>query len=262
MARQQRLHTPKRKRTNRRASSSSSASCLGNFAELDHNRQSRTSVPEVVFCEGKTTVQVVEIVGRLFEREGKVLATRVSSEVGRAVCEAFPDAVYHDMARIVVLKPAESAPRAKLRASRAVRASYVAVVSAGTSDIPVAEEAAVTLEFLGAAVERLYDVGVAGLHRLLGRKEVLERAQVVIASAGMEGALPSVIGGLVSCPVIAVPTSVGYGTSMGGIAALLAMLNSCAPGVVVVNIDNGFGAAIHAHKILRSAEACRLRIST
>jgi hypothetical protein len=221
-------------------------------AVLDHGRAARTGVPEVIFCEGKTTRQVVEIVGRVVEREGRVLATRASPETAAAVIAAFPDAAYHSLARIVVIdrRPLPSTDAAAA-AAEAAPPPYVAVVTAGTSDLPVAEEASVTLEFLGARVERVNDVGVAGLHRLLSRREVLRQARVVIAVAGMEGALPSVIGGLVACPVVAVPTSVGYGANFGGLAALLAMLNSCAPGVAVVNIDNGFGAAVHAYKILK-----------
>ena len=223
------------------------------YAVLDHARRARTGVPEVVFCQGKTTQQVVEIMARLVEREGRALATRAAPEVAAAVAGAFPEAVYSCLARVIVLdrRPAMQADSTVADAAHGIPLPYVAVVTAGTSDIPVAEEAAVTLEFLGARVERVNDVGVAGLHRLLSQHEVLSQARVVIAVAGMEGALPSVIGGLVACPVIAVPTSIGYGASFGGLAALLAMLNSCAPGVAVVNIDNGFGAAVHAYKILR-----------
>ena len=221
-------------------------------AVLDHGRAARTGVPEVIFCQGKTTQQVVEIVARVVKREGRVLATRASPETAQEVLRSFPDAVYHELARVLVLdrRPAPGG-EAAAAAGEGATAPYVAVVTAGTSDLPVAEEAAVTLEFLGARVARVTDVGVAGLHRLLNRREVLRRARVVIAVAGMEGALPSVIGGLVACPVVAVPTSVGYGANFGGLAALLAMLNSCAPGVAVVNIDNGFGAAVHAYKILK-----------
>jgi hypothetical protein len=220
-------------------------------AVLDHERAERTGVPEVVFCQGKTTEQVVTIIARVIEHEGRVLATRLSPKKVQEVLRSFPDAVYHSLGRVLVVdrrpEPAgEAAPPVE-----GAPAPYVAVVTAGTSDLPVAEEAAVTLEFLGARVERVTDVGVAGLHRLLNRRDVLRGARVVIAVAGMEGALPSVIGGLVACPVVAVPTSIGYGASFGGLAALLAMLNSCAPGVAVVNIDNGFGAAVHAYKILK-----------
>jgi NCAIR mutase (PurE)-related protein len=222
-------------------------------AVLDHGRAARTGVPEVIFCEGKTTSQVVDIVRRVVEREGRVLATRVSPEMAEQVLRSFPDGVYHDLGRMLVVDRRPAAAEEGAAAAGEGAAPYVAVVTAGTSDLPVAEEAAVTLEFLGARVERVTDVGVAGLHRLLSRREVLRRARVVIAVAGMEGALPSVIGGLVACPVVAVPTSVGYGANFGGLAALLAMLNSCAPGVAVMNIDNGFGAAVHAYKIVRGS---------
>ena len=221
-------------------------------AVLDHDRAARTGVPEVVFCQGKTTHQVVDIVARVVEHEGRVLATRASPETAEAVLRSFPDGLYHSLARIIVIDRRSSlAGDAAAAAGERAASPYVAVVTAGTSDLPVAEEAAVTLEFLGARVERVNDVGVAGLHRLLSRRDVLRQARIVIAVAGMEGALPSVIGGLVACPVVAVPTSIGYGASFGGLAALLAMLNSCAPGVAVVNIDNGFGAAVHAYKILQ-----------
>jgi NCAIR mutase (PurE)-related protein len=214
------------------------------YAHLDHYRSRRTGVPEVVYCEGKTPTQVVEIMGQLLESSGRVLATRASIEKAEAVLERYPDARYNELSRVLLIE------RRRLPETPP-EAPYVAVATAGTSDMGVAEEAALTLEFLGDRVLRTYDVGVAGIHRLLGKREVLERARVVIAVAGMEGALASVIGGLVRCPVVAVPTSVGYGASFGGLAALLAMLNSCAPGVAVVNIDNGFGAAVHAHHILR-----------
>jgi NCAIR mutase (PurE)-related protein len=217
------------------------------FANLDHDRAQRTGIAEVIFCQGKTADQVVEICGRMVQREGRVLATRAAPEIARAVQQVFPDARYHPEARIISIG-AESPAKED--------APYVAVATAGTSDIPVAEEAALTLEFLGRSVRRVYDVGVAGIHRLLNRADVLQRAHVVIAVAGMEGALPSVIGGLVACPVIAVPTSIGYGASFNGLAALLAMLNSCAPGVAVVNIDNGFGAAALAHKIMNGGCSC------
>ncbi len=217
-----------------------------NFAVLDHTRAQRTGMPEVVFCQGKTTEQVVAIVGRMLEREGRVLATRASAETAAAVMQAYPAARWHAAARVIAV---DDGP-----AKANTDAPYVAVVTAGTSDIPVAEEAAVTLEFLGHAVRRVFDVGVAGIHRLLGRLDVLRGASVVIAVAGMEGALPSVLGGLVRGPLVAVPTSIGYGASFGGLTALLAMLNGCAPGVAVVNIDNGFGAAVHAHQIMSLME--------
>ncbi len=215
------------------------------FANLDHQRAERTGIAEVIFCQGKTPEQVVEIMRRFVQREGRALATRAAPEVAAAVLTAFPDAYYHPLARVIMAgcQPGKQHPD---------NAPYVAIATAGTSDIPVAEEAALTLDFLGDRVQRITDVGVAGIHRLLSRRAVLCGARVVIAVAGMEGALASVIGGLVACPVVAVPTSIGYGASFGGLAALLAMLNSCAAGVAVVNIDNGFGAAVHAHKILRS----------
>jgi hypothetical protein len=214
------------------------------FAVLDHGRAARTGMPEVVFCQGKTPAQVVAIVGRLLTHEGRALATRASTETAEAVLAAYPQARWHQTARVIALEEI-AAP------AHAADEPFVAVVTAGTSDIPVAEEAALTLEFLGHNVRRVYDVGVAGIHRLMNRLDVLRQAQAVIAVAGMEGALASVLGGLVACPVVAVPTSIGYGASFGGLAALLAMLNSCAPGVAVVNIDNGFGAAVHAHQIMR-----------
>jgi NCAIR mutase (PurE)-related protein len=217
------------------------------FAVLDHGRAARTGMPEVVFCQGKTPAQVVEIIGRLLTNEGRALATRASGETAEAVLAAYPQARWHQAARVIALGEAAAPPSA-------ANAPFVAVVTAGTSDIPVAEEAALTLEFLGHSVRRVYDVGVAGIHRLMNRLDVLRQAQIVIAVAGMEGALASVLGGLVACPVVAVPTSVGYGASFGGLAALLAMLNSCAPGVAVVNIDNGFGAAVHAHQIMRMTQ--------
>ena len=204
------------------------------YAVLDHHRRARTGVPEVVFCQGKTTQQVVEIMARLVEREGRALATRAAPEVAAAVAGAFPEAVYSCLARVIVLdrRPAMQADSTVADAAHGTSPALRGCRYGRYQRLPVAEEAAVTLEFLGARVERVNDVGVAGLHRLLSQHEVLRQARVVIAVAGMEGALPSVIGGLVACPVIAVPTSVGYGASFGGLAALLAMLNSCAPGVV------------------------------
>jgi pyridinium-3,5-biscarboxylic acid mononucleotide synthase len=220
---------------------------MSEFAILDHNRSARTGVPEVILCQGKTCEQIVKIVGRMLEHEQRVLATRASPEAADAVMREYPSAVYHPLPRIITAGEMRAVPDAGT-------APHVAVATGGTSDIPVAEEAALTLEFLGDPVQRIYDVGVAGIHRLLSRRELLEQARVVIAVAGMEGALASVVGGLVSCPVVAVPTSVGYGASFGGLAALLAMLNSCSPGVAVVNIDNGFGAAVHAHQILKGCQ--------
>jgi pyridinium-3,5-biscarboxylic acid mononucleotide synthase len=222
------------------------------FAVLDHGRAARTGMPEVVFCQGKTPAQVVAIVGRLLTKEGRALATRASIEIAQAVLAAYPQARWYQAARVIALGTSETPPYAE-------NTPFVAVVTAGTSDIPVAEEAALTLEFLGHSVQRVYDVGVAGIHRLINRLDVLRQAQVVIAIAGMEGALASVLGGLVACPLVAVPTSVGYGASFDGLAALLAMLNSCAPGVAVVNIDNGFGAAVHAHQIMRAIDDTRAK---
>lgn len=214
------------------------------FARVDHHRSLRQGQPEVVFCEGKTPEQVVSICERLAAMTGSFLGTRSSEHHAKAVRRAFPKAVWTPLARTVHLLPegANEAPS---------DAGTILVVSAGTSDLPVAEEAAVVAEVFGHRVERLADVGVAGIHRLLASSERLQGADVIIVVAGMEGALPSVVGGLVAAPVIAVPTSVGYGASFGGLAALLGMLNSCAAGVTVVNIDNGFGAAAAASRICR-----------
>jgi NCAIR mutase (PurE)-related protein len=211
------------------------------FARIDHHRALRQGMPEVVFAQGKKPEQVAAILEKLAARNPLVIATRADREDLDAVKALLPEARCFPDARIIAVgeapEPDENAP-------------YVLVVSAGTSDQPVAEEAAVTAELLGLRVRRLYDVGVAGIHRLLSYQDLLQGAAVIIAVAGMEGALPSVVGGLVRAPVIAVPTSVGYGASFGGLAALLGMLNSCASGVAVVNIDNGFGAAVLARRIL------------
>jgi pyridinium-3,5-biscarboxylic acid mononucleotide synthase len=215
------------------------------FARIDHHRSLRQGQPEVVFCEGKTPDQVTAICERLEAVDGMFLGTRASESVAARLRDRFPRMLWNPLARTVHLPPAEQPERAPVTGS-------ILVVSAGTSDLPIAEEAAVVAEAFGHAVERLVDVGVAGVHRLLAAGEQLQRARVVIVVAGMEGALPSVVGGLVAAPVIAVPTSVGYGASFGGLAALLAMLNSCAAGVTVVNIDNGFGAAAAASRICRS----------
>jgi NCAIR mutase (PurE)-related protein len=215
-------------------------------AKLDLHRGIRTGFPEVVFCQGKTCEQSVEIVKRLAAHHAKVLATRMAPDVAEKIAAAVAGCTYHAAARILVVdRPGEKADGA------AEDAKYVMVLCAGTADIPVAEEAAVTAETMGSLVERSYDIGVAGLHRLLDQRERIMQANVLIVVAGMEGALPSVVGGLVSCPVIAVPTSVGYGASFGGLSALLAMLNSCAAGVAVMNIDNGFGAGYFAHLVNR-----------
>ncbi|NWG45634.1 MAG: nickel pincer cofactor biosynthesis protein LarB [Alphaproteobacteria bacterium] len=207
---------------------------------LDHDRHRRTGTGEVIYGGHKTPEQIRDAFVALAARGNGVLATRVGLEAAALVLEAVPGAEHHPNARIVML-----------RGEREPAAHTIAVVTAGTSDLPVAEEAALTCEFLGNTVKRISDVGVAGIHRILSRAEELRRARVVIVVAGMEGALPSVVGGLVDKPVIAVPTSVGYGAAFGGIAALLGMLNSCASGVSVVNIDNGFGAGFLASRINR-----------
>jgi NCAIR mutase (PurE)-related protein len=212
------------------------------FARIDHHRTLRQGHPEVVFCEGKTTDQVVAICGRLAAMTGTFLGTRCTPEQAAALAAAHPAVRHNTLARTAYLPPdGETAAGAG--------AGTILVISAGTSDLPVAEEAAVVAEAFGHRVARLVDVGVAGLHRLLAAGDQLREADVIIVVAGMEGALPSVVGGLVKAPVIAVPTSVGYGASFGGLAALLGMLNSCAAGVTVVNIDNGFGAAAAASRI-------------
>lgn len=210
---------------------------------LDTHRELRQGTPEVVYGAGKSAEQLIEILGCIFQSHNRALATRVSRRKARAVEEALPEARYNGISRLITMgsRPEPSSH------------PYAVVACAGTSDLPVAEEASQTLEFLGHRVERLTDVGVAGLHRLLAKLEKLRGAGVILSVAGMEGALTSVIGGLVACPVIGVPTSVGYGVSRGGEAALRAMLSSCASGVSVVNIDNGFGAAMAASSILGSA---------
>lgn len=209
------------------------------FAKLNHHRFLRKGFPEVVFCQGKTAEQIVEIIARLLPSANTILATRASPEVFTAVQKLTPKARYHPLARLIVVGN-ESEERGN---------ELILVVTAGTADIPIAEEAAVTAEAMGNKVERIYDVGVAGLHRLLDHKGKLFQANVLIAIAGMEGALASIISGMVDKPVIAVPTSVGYGASFQGLAALLGMLNACAPGIAVVNIDNGFGAGYLASLI-------------
>lgn len=217
------------------------------FAKLDHHRTLRNGFPEVVYCPGKTTEHILTILEHLTARSRKVLASRATAEVAEAVQTVFPQAEYHKLARMLVV-PGVGVER---ESEIARPTGTVLVVSAGTADLPVAEEAAVTATEMGSPVERLYDVGVAGIHRLLDHQERLFAANVLIVVAGMEGALASVVGGLVSRPVVAVPTSVGYGASFHGLSALLTMLNSCATGVGVVNIDNGFGAGYLAHLINR-----------
>jgi hypothetical protein len=217
------------------------------FAQVDTHRSLRKGFPEVIYGAGKTSDQVVRIAERILEQESCVLITRITAEHARAFRARFKRAVYHPTARCLTL---ERRPLPK-------REGTIAVLCAGTSDLPVAEEAAVTADIMGNRVERLFDVGVAGLHRLLNQLDLLQRAHVLVVVAGMEGALPSVVAGLVSRPVIAVPTSVGYGASFGGVAALLGMLNSCGSGVTVVNIDNGFGAGYAASLMNALAEQRR-----
>jgi NCAIR mutase (PurE)-related protein len=203
------------------------------FAKIDNHRAERCGSPEAVFCEGKTAEQVAQIVQKMNEGLHNILATRASTEIFAAVKKLVPAAEYHEQARLIIVRKEELTPDPT---------RMILVMTAGTSDIPVAEEAALTAELMGHRVERVFDVGVAGIHRLFAQEEKIRAANVIIVAAGMEGALASVVGGLVNKPVIALPTSVGYGASFEGLAALLGMLNSCAAGVAVVNIDNGFGA--------------------
>jgi NCAIR mutase (PurE)-related protein len=212
------------------------------FAKVDHHRGLRDWVPEVILGEGKTPAQIVEIAGRLLERADRLLVTRLAPEAASAVLEAVPDATHHPTARCVTVER-----------TAVPKTPGVAVLCAGTADLPVAEEAAITAEIAGNEVNRLYDVGVAGIHRLFDQLPAIRDARALVVVAGMEGALPSVVAGLVSSPIIAVPTSIGYGASFNGLAPLLAMLNSCAAGVAVVNIDNGFGAGYMAAAINRIA---------
>jgi hypothetical protein len=218
---------------------------ISDFARLDHHRALRQAMPEFVYAEGKSAEQLATIMASMVERDGKALASRVTDAQYEAIRFRLPEAVYHPIARLVTVG---SFPRMKV--------GQVLVIAAGTADVPVAEEAAGVLRFLGDSTRTLFDVGVAGIHRLLEHANYLKDSDVTIVAAGMEGALPSVVGGLIDCPVIAVPTSVGYGASFGGLAALLGMLNSCATGLTVVNIDNGVGAAAAAHRMLT-----RLRLS-
>lgn len=214
------------------------------FAKIDHHRQLRTGFPEVIWGPGKTTAQIAQIINVLRQNSPVVMATRIEAEIAVQLQEQVTDLVYYPLARICAI--AASAPENPPK-------GIISILTAGTADIPVAEEAAVTAQLCGFSVQRLWDVGVAGIHRLLNHRHLLDAADVLIVVAGMEGALPSVVAGLVDRPVIAVPTSIGYGTSFGGIAPLLTMLNSCAVGIGVVNIDNGFGAAMLAGQILRTA---------
>jgi NCAIR mutase (PurE)-related protein len=206
------------------------------FARVDHDRARRRGFPEVIYCAGKTSKQVIAIGREILSRSDLLLATRASPELARLFLKSFPKAKYHSDARILVV---ERKPVKKCKGP-------IAVVAAGTSDMPVAEEAAITAQTMGNHVKRFYDVGIAGLHRIMKVRDEIGQCSVVIVVAGMEGALPGVVSGLIDKPVIAVPTSVGYGTGLGGIAALLSMLNSCSSGITVVNIDNGFGAAFAA----------------
>lgn len=203
------------------------------FAKIDNHRAERRGFPEAVFCEGKTAEQVAQIIEKMNEGNRNILATRAGAETFAEVKKRVPEAEYYELARLIVVKKEEISPDPN---------RFILVMTAGTSDIPVAEEAALTAELMGHRVERVFDVGVAGIHRLFAQQEKIRAANVLIVAAGMEGALASVVGGLLSKPVVALPTSVGYGASFGGVAALLGMLNSCAAGVAVVNIDNGFGA--------------------
>lgn len=213
------------------------------FACIDHHRSLRRGVSEVIFGEGKEVSEITGIMKRMFENGDDILVTRLSTDKAEMVRKEFPDSTYHDRARVLTLIKNDIEITGK---------GKILVISAGTSDIPVAEEAAVTARFMGNEVDTLFDLGVSGLHRLLAHNERLMNASVIVVAAGMEGALPSVVGGLVDKPVIAVPTSIGYGASFQGVAALLGMLNSCASGVTVVNIDNGFGAGYAASVINRS----------
>lgn len=210
------------------------------YAKLDTHRKMRSGFAEVIFCSGKADAHLLNIFGKLYEEDGEVMGTRATSHQHEMIKAAYPEVVYDEISRIIKIeKPGKQ------------RVGKIAVCSAGTADIPVAEEAAQTAEYFGSHVERLYDVGVAGIHRILSQLDVIQSANCVIAVAGMEGALASVIGGLVDKPVIGVPTSVGYGASLGGISALLTMINSCANGISVVNIDNGYGAGYTATQINR-----------
>jgi len=205
------------------------------FAKIDHHRHLRQGIPEVVFAQGKKEEDVVSISHAIFKKSGKLLVTKASTEIYKKL--NIKTSAFHPLSGTISANGERS------------KTGHILILSAGTSDIPVAEEAAVTASFLGSRVETVYDVGVAGIHRLMTAKKALQSARAIIVVAGMEGALPSVVGGLVDKPIIAVPTSVGYGTSLGGLTALFAMLNSCVPGIAVMNIDNGFGAGCLAHKI-------------
>ena len=253
---------------------------VGEFARIDHHRSLRTGFPEVIWGLGKTPDQIVQIIEVMRHRSPVVMATRIQPEVYTQLKEKVPDLQYYPMARICALEKegqrgrgaegqrsrgAEEQrekiqnPKSKIQNPKSEIPGIIGILCAGTADLPVAEEAAVTAELSGFRVQRLWDVGVAGIHRLLDNRHVIDSASVLIVVAGMEGALPSVVAGLADCPVIAVPTSIGYGANFGGLAPLLTMLNSCAAGVGVVNIDNGFGAAILAGQIMRTADKLQVR---
>ncbi|MBU0672831.1 MAG: nickel pincer cofactor biosynthesis protein LarB [Candidatus Margulisbacteria bacterium] len=212
------------------------------FAKVDHHRMKRKGFPEVIYCQGKTPAQIAKIAKSIVKNKHDVLATRADKKAYQAIKKVLKKAKYYEVARIVTV---QKEPR------RLVSGSLASIITAGTADLPVSEEAAVTAEFLGLKVERIHDVGVSGIHRLLKNLKKIKKAKVLIVVAGMEGALPSVVGGLVDQPIIAVPTSIGYGANFKGLSALLTMMNSCAPGVAVVNIDNGFGAAVMAYYIIK-----------
>jgi hypothetical protein len=214
------------------------------FAKVDHHRMKRKGFPEVIYCAGKTPAQIAQIAQKIWDNGQDVLATRADKKAYLAVKKVLKKAKYYETASIITAK---RKPHHDSRFTN--HNSRIAIITAGTADLPMAEEAAVTAEFLGLSVVRLFDVGVAGIHRLVNNLPKIKKAKVLIVVAGMEGALPSVLGGLVDKPIIAVPTSVGYGASFRGLSALLTMMNSCAPGVAVVNIDNGFGAAVMAYYI-------------
>ncbi|QIR37680.1 nickel pincer cofactor biosynthesis protein LarB [Tolypothrix sp. PCC 7910] len=222
---------------------------VGDFAKIDHHRSLRTGFPEVIWGLGKTPDQIVQIMEVMRHRNPVVMATRIEPAVYAVLQSKVRGLRYYEMAKIAAITPDEIEPQFE---------GVIGILSAGTADLPIAEEAAVTAELAGFRVLRLWDVGVAGIHRLLSNRHLIESASVLIVVAGMEGALPSVVAGLADCPVIAVPTSIGYGASFGGLAPLLTMLNSCAPGIGVVNIDNGFGAAVLAGQILRTAQKLKL----
>ena len=222
------------------------------FAKVDHHRVKRKGFPEVIYCERKTPQQVAKIAQSIWKKDQNVLATRADKKTYVAVKKVLKKAKYYEVAKIIIVKKEHKTQNTCLPAGTAKHRAQVGIITAGTSDQPVAEEAAVTAEFLGCQVARFYDVGVAGIHRLMHNLKDIKKAKVLIVVAGMEGALPSVVGGLVDQQIIAVPTSVGYGSNFEGLSALLTMMNSCAPGVAVVNIDNGFGAAVMAYTILKS----------